>query len=340
MPTRKTNYDLIRVVGTILIFLYHYYQTLSCYMELPNFIIVAYWGNYDVCAIAVVIFFMLSGSVLINKYENIDTFSAISFYKNRFIKIFPIYWFLYAVTFLIHVMLTGKFLFYGGTFSSIIVSILQLDYFAEEVIARCGASYLLIGEWINTVIIICYLLFPLLRTLYKKYIIPTTIIIFLIFLFNLYFKILSYGGGFFSITTGLFAFWLGMLIIKIDSQNIPCLFIGILAIVFLLFFNFETLFNNNYLPHFFFGVSLFIALFGINYCTRFCKPILDNSYEIYLVHHRIQCLLIPYFISSMSIFSQHLFYFIFITFITVICAKYSHQLNIKISTRLSTKVSS
>ena len=67
------------------------------------------------------------------------------------------------------------------------------------------------GEWFTAVIIYLYLLFPLLKYLFKKARLITTIVISLIFLVNLKLQILSGCEGWFSISNGLMAFWAGML---------------------------------------------------------------------------------------------------------------------------------
>lgn len=86
--------------------------------------------------VAVAAFFTLSGLAI--KYNNSDL-DIRSFYKKRFLSIFPSFWFVWGIAYLIKVIKCQSF-FYNGRKLSILLSFCGLDGYL-------GGAYYQAGEW-------------------------------------------------------------------------------------------------------------------------------------------------------------------------------------------------
>lgn len=175
MYNRRVNLDLIRIISTLMIVLYHYNCVLIDNGSTPFFKLSYEWGGYSTGAIGVVMFFMLSGAALIYNYDNVKKFNIINFYKKRLKKMFFLYWILYIMVYAVYAIRSHKFFFYEGGVIPVICSFMQLDFFDSIIYDKFGAAYWLVGEWFSTVILIIYLIFPILRILYFRHIKATTI---------------------------------------------------------------------------------------------------------------------------------------------------------------------
>lgn len=327
----KKNLDLIRCIGTILIVVYHYNCTLMENGETDIWHAGFSWGGYSLGAIGVVIFFMLSGLVLTYNYGPREgyVFDWKKFIIKRLYKMFLLYWVLYFVTYIIYAVRAHNLLFYGGSPISILFSFFQLDFFDEIIYPKFGATYWLVGEWFSTVIIILYIFFPFLRYLYIHFSKLTTAVLFLIFVANNYVHFLTFGNGYFSITNGLFAFWLGMLFQKLEYTN-KVRNIAFSIILLMLFLKITVIFNVEYFPVFIFSVAFFTVLYGFSFKSIIIDKISKISYEIYLLHHRVQIMIVPYLISESVYLSQKVLIFISIMACTYVLANYAHSINLKL----------
>lgn len=143
--------------------------------------------------VGVVLFFCLSGALLIKKYK--ENFNTLQFIKKRLLRIYIPHWISYVIAFIV------SYSVYANTYTfksimGILFSFLGMDYFGESLYAIYNIpTYWLVGEWFTAVIVILYCIFPVLRFLYIKREKTTTIIIMLIFILNLKLQILSYGSG-------------------------------------------------------------------------------------------------------------------------------------------------
>ena len=98
MNKRKKYIDLIRAFAVYLVVLYHFsHYTEQLGFSLPIFLKYANgtWGN-----IGVFLFFMISGNVLMYKYQ--EQIDWKEFYKNRFKKILIPFWLCYFICFLLN----------------------------------------------------------------------------------------------------------------------------------------------------------------------------------------------------------------------------------------------
>ena len=160
---------------------------------------------------AVVVFFVLSGASLIVNYPLISSFQeAVSFYKKRFRKIFPMFWFVWFVMFVLKAVMKRS-LFWGGNPLKILLSVCGLDGYLHYIIP----NYYSVGEWFLGALIILYVLYPLLLSFMNN---KTARVVFSVLLVAAYLANLL----FFSFQMDKFrnplscilVFWVGMLIGK------------------------------------------------------------------------------------------------------------------------------
>lgn len=318
---KEKCYDLIRSVGILLIIIWHF-NTVCCEngFKLPFLLLWNKSGTIQAGGVGVVLFFCLSGALLIKKYK--ENFNTLQFIKKRLLRIYIPHWISYVIAFIV------SYSVYANTYTfksimGILFSFLGMDYFGESLYAIYNIpTYWLVGEWFTAVIVILYCIFPVLRFLYIKREKTTTIIIMLIFILNLKLQILSYGSGWFSITNGLFAFWLGMLFEKYKNNINKYTLIGsTLIFIGLLIFNPKQIIGFIYLPTFVTGIMLFIMLLHVNYSCNMIEYLCKYNFEIYLVHHRIFIYLIPLFLKIATANAQICLVFIGLIILTFMIAE-------------------
>ncbi|WP_213297265.1 acyltransferase family protein [Paraburkholderia sacchari] len=157
-PSNKRLFflDFIRALSVLMIILYHFDIQLlgqsSAAHTIPGFV----WFHQAVGDLGVTLFIMISGVALMTSTSS--RFSAIEFYKKRFLAIFPSYWIAYAAAgcalFLIRGFWTGD-----DQHWKIILTIAGLD----GLTLYREPNYYLIGEWFIGFILCMYAMFPILR---------------------------------------------------------------------------------------------------------------------------------------------------------------------------------
>lgn len=257
-----------------------------------------YLRNYQSGGVGVVLFWMLSGALLQQKCSH--EFSTISFYKSREVKIWLPQLLSYFVFFFICASLTPTN-YQNLPLIGILSSMFGLEYWADQILYKYGMHTVwLVGEWFTGTILFIYLIFPILRWAYRKYYTLSTILITLIFCVNLKLKFASSNGGWFSVTNGIFCFWIGMMIArykKLFTYHISVLLASISCII-LLILNPSNFWGIDQLPTICFSFALFIFLFYFDNSNCLFDYISRYSFEIYLIHHRIFYLLIPLLLRS------------------------------------------
>lgn len=314
---RSKGYDFIRFTATILIVIWHFITTIS-EQNILNINLDYININYiNFGSIGVGLFFILSGALLINKY--IDDINIKEFYKKRIIRIFIPFWITYIIFYLLTAIINIDIINYDKI--GILCSLLGLDLFGEPLFNIFNISLLwLAGEWFTTVIVITYLLFPILRYLFKHKRILTTIILLIIFILNLKYEVLTYGNGFFSITNGIMYFWIGMIFNKYKEKiNLKIILINIILCIVCLLMPLKNFLW--YLPCFIFNVALFGIIYKCKYNTKFTNYICKYNYEIYLTHHRIYILFIPLLLSNSSSIFIIILTFIFLSILILLISE-------------------
>ncbi len=297
---RDRGYDFIRFFAMSMIVIHHIFTTWKeQHYHIPEFIAnIVGRGAIGFGGVGVALFFMLSGALLIKKYET--GLKASEFYKKRLWRIeipqmigfFCAFWCQYLVT--PHII--------NHKPESLFFSFIGLGYSGEFWAQFGRRNVWVIGEWFTAVIIILYILFPALRWLFVNHKNTGGCIIALLFLINLKYQILTYHRGWFSITNGLMCFWMGMLFEKYKYILCRRPAIGACAAFVILYWivNPQQILGYSYLSCFIFSLPLFVVLYQITFSNRFIRFVSKYNYEIYLVHHRVFILLFPALLTAKS----------------------------------------
>lgn len=273
--------DFVRAVCTIGIVIYHF----SCHLLNSTFLPLYSFKNGDWGSVFVTVFFIISGAMLY--YNNREIISLKQFYYKRWKTIYPMFYIAF-ISFFLKNILTSKQLFYNGNPKSIILSILGIDgYFLYRY-----DNYYILGEWFLGAIIILYILFPLILWCFNKSDKITTIIVLLLYLWQIntnWFII----DNFRNIFSCICSFEIGMLIIKHHNwlKNLKLVIISFLGAFII--YTMKLPINSNIAIHLM-GIFLFFILFylgeivmKISYLNNFILEISRISYAIFLLHHII-----------------------------------------------------
>ena len=96
-------------------------------------------------------------------------------------------------------------------------------------------------------------------------------------------------------------FWLGMIFDKYRNLiTKPMVVLAVFASVLIWILNPVTIVGFNYLPVFLASCLSFIILYNIRIDNTVTRYICKYNYEIYLVHHRIFILVMPYWLNGES----------------------------------------
>lgn len=289
MKKRIDSFDLIRAFSAIVIVIYHYACSINNnenwrYFPFFHMFRNGNWGEIT----TVSIFFVLSGASLSYNYDFTNVKEVLTFYKKRWLNIFPTFYIVWLFIYIKNVMITKKF-FYAGDFPHMLLSFVGMDgYFYYKT-----PTYYSVGEWFLGAIILLYLFFPLLRYLLKRFAILTTIVLSILLTFVL-------KGNFFEIPptrnliTCIFAMWLGMLFIKnlsIFEKHKNIIWMALIGIAILLVVKIPI---NQVVSMIALGCCIFLLLFYITPTIYKILPIRKCvtsvskvSYQIFILHHVI-----------------------------------------------------
>ena len=321
---RNIGYDFIRFFATLMILCHHFCTTCEekhiPYARFVRDLIqrgVIGWGK-----VGVGLFFILSGAVLWKSNQN--EFSLKKYYSKRLLRLMVPQWVGFIIAFFVIFIFNGEIAYdiknqYGiCTFASF----MGFSY-VSAFWRQFGLTWVwTVGEWFTAVIIFIYLCFPLLRCFFLKHRWITTAVIAAIFLINLNIQFLSYSNNFFSFTNGLLYFWLGMLFEEYKQYfNWKISLAAVVGVAVLFAVNPSAFFGVAYLPCFVMSVMLFIALYNMKISNRFTQYICCYNYEIYLVHHRVFLVTMPFWLNSESSWKQVLAAFLLLSGLTFLLAE-------------------
>lgn len=164
MNKRNFSMDFVRAIATVMIFTFHFNmgtEDKPVQLYSPKIL----FGNIDMGSMGVTLFFMLSGFGLIYS-EKLRGFSVKDYLVKRFWAIYPMFWVAYILcrlifeTFIPHVfgiIPVSRYICY-------VFTLLGMDtLFSYKV-----TTFPITGEWFLGCIIIIYLMYPLLRMIFKK----------------------------------------------------------------------------------------------------------------------------------------------------------------------------
>lgn len=169
-PARLFYLDWIRVICTLLIVIYHFPLSLSGGTDWLHSTRNGRWG------VAVVyVFFMISGAALFHCYKNREDFSALRYLKKRWLRLFPLYYLAYLGGFLASFWVLGR-TYDAIPSSAIIWTIFGIDGYLADIVP----TFVMVGEWFLGAILFIYLLFPLLRSLCRRWGTGRMLVLFLV----------------------------------------------------------------------------------------------------------------------------------------------------------------
>jgi peptidoglycan/LPS O-acetylase OafA/YrhL len=156
---RNFSLDFVRGLSVLLIIFFHYNCATVRIIsnELTLFSYYRYAG-----IIGVSMFFILSGAALTLSTQN--NYSIVSFYKKRFMAIFPLFWATYIFIVFAISIINQSSPFVDKYPPTFILTIFGIDGLLLYKIP----NYYLIGEWFLGCIIVLYILFPAIRFLFNK----------------------------------------------------------------------------------------------------------------------------------------------------------------------------
>ena len=164
---RQHDLDLARVLAMSMVFVFHFFLAVGRGADEMWFSVVR---NGGWAPMGIGVFYALSGYLLQLHDSKTET---LTFWKKRFSQLIPMQILVFIPSYLYFVHLTGN-PYYGGYIERLVFSFLGIDGYLA---VYGNPTYILIGEWYTAVILLLYLLFPLLRTLYKKHFCIISIII-------------------------------------------------------------------------------------------------------------------------------------------------------------------
>ncbi len=174
---RLVYLDFVRAIAVVLILLTHYNAWFVFGVAEPQLnkcVLFEYPFGIYIGDLGVSLFLIISGAALMYVYS--ERLSLVSFYKKRFLAIYPMFWMAYLVAVLPKL----------GVWSEMgldvpkwrmLVTVAGMDGYLSEY----GAGFYILGEWFLGFIVLFYLIFPLLRILMNKYEIITWIAIVVIY---------------------------------------------------------------------------------------------------------------------------------------------------------------
>lgn len=295
---RILYFDVIKFLAVIFVFTCHFTRSLEYwginfdYKILPDNLFTMYLGSYGVT-----LFFIISGASLMYVYD--EKLDLKTYYKKRFLGIYPLFWFLFIVSFLVQFYVYGMYNHEVEKWK-IFYSIIGID----GTMSLITPTFYQVGEWFLGVIIALYVVFPLLRLCARKAPVVSYMVILGISLVIGY----LYKGTFpveCIFVTRIPEFMFGMLFVKYIKKVHPLLLIpsvGCLAALTLI----EPLGRLNLLVRtYVVGISTFLVLVFVfskvksRAVTAISSFISNYNYPIFLIHHVLQLLFLKHFAGGM-----------------------------------------
>lgn len=160
MKQRIYSFDIIRILATFAILVFHWNIYAYHYGIHTSPILQPDFASGTLALPAVSLFFILSGASLMLSTRS--RYSLSSYFKKRFLSIYPLYWLAYAVVFLLVYVL--RHVAMDKPLATLPLSFLAMDGLLADVLP----TWYLVGEWFVGCIVLLYLIFPLLRLAVRK----------------------------------------------------------------------------------------------------------------------------------------------------------------------------
>lgn len=294
---RLFEFDLIRALACIVIVIYHFSASIQTINtgDWARFDYFTDFVNGNLGEITVVsLFFMISGACLYLSNDAFDAKTLLTFYKKRWLAIFPAFYLVWGFIYLQNVLLLKSFFFLGK--KKLLLSLLGMDGYT----AYLGPNYYSVGEWFLGALIILYLLFPLLVLGINKSQILTALPIiagFILFLVTDFVKMSDLRNPF----TCLIAFYMGMVFAK-NLELFKKKWLLLISLPASLILLFVPLSINHIICMILLAFMLMITFFHLGTLLKEIAPIKSAfsflssiTYEIFLLHHVLVNYVLQYF---------------------------------------------
>ncbi len=247
MKKRIIGLDILRDIGVIFIFLYHFcieYINLAQGTD-PAMHSLNYFANIWARP-ASLFLFIISGYALMYNHE--EELPLKDYYKRRIKGLFIPFYIAYTIMFLAYFAVTNVAAGSTSPLYMLVFTILGVDAMAQELSG--GLGFYLIGEWFMSCIVFCYIFFPLFAKAIKKckYVMLVILALwsgFMLFAFNPFDMQVEHNPLFV-----LLYFYIGMLLYELIGQKqisknvrIICTIISIAIFVYLLIAGYTAIFN-------------------------------------------------------------------------------------------------
>lgn len=275
--------DFVRAIATISIIFTHYNALFIYNTSVPmpqKAILTLTVGNIYIGGWGVSLFLIISGAALMYVYENY--LDVLTFWKKRFINIYPMFWIAYI----------GAMLFNFYRFGSIDTSIGKWRYIFSflGIDQYLGVyeipGFSLVGEWFLGYIIIIYIIFPILRKGVNDFPIILAILAVLMYIVSLICNSKDV-----SLFVKLPEFLFGMYFIKFVKR--PNWKMALLSFVIVILNALIKPEINSVIQCTYVGTASFVCLAYVSEFLKFeivqkiCKLICKYSYPCFIVHHFI-----------------------------------------------------
>ena len=282
--------DFVRAIAAISIILTHF-NAKYLYLNPPapeKAVITTRISNLYIGDWGVSLFFIISGAALMYVYA--DRCELKSFYKKRFLSIYPMFWMAYIGAFCFMFYVNRSVIRSGIPKWRMLFSVLGLD---GLLLSNGVETYYILGEWFLGVIVMLYILFPLIRKLLNEK--PELLLVL---------TVLLYAGGIalceivpYPIAASTLIFVrlpevvFGMIFVKYGWKVNWKAAVGALAVLVLNGMIKPTISSS--IQTTYVGIASFLVLVFMSYYLNcgiikyICGLLSKYSYAIFLVHHII-----------------------------------------------------
>lgn len=304
MKKRIIGLDILRDIGVIFIFFYHFFVEYIITANGPNPSMNAYTYFFNILARPASLFlFIISGYALMYNHE--EELPLGKYFLRRFKGLFIPFYVAYTIMFLICFLVNNQVVGHDLPISRFILTIMGIDGVTQLLVF----NFYLIGEWFMSCIVVCYLLFPLLAKLLKKYKYITLAVMMVWYVFIL---LIHNPFPFTQLMNPLFVmvyFYIGMFLHEqFGDKEIAKLLRNICAIASVLIFAYFCLIGfvpslsflkleqePSELIYFAISMTMLIALRDVDIAPekrvyKFITYLSGISWYIILMHHRIMIL--------------------------------------------------
>ena len=304
MKKRIIGLDILRDIGVIFIFFYHFFVEYIVTAQGTDGAMYGYNYFFNILARPASLFlFVISGYALMYNHE--EDLPLRKYYLRRFKGLFIPFYVAYTLTFLACYIVNHDIPGRGLPIKRFIFTLCGVDGVTQLLMP----NFYLIGEWFMTCIVVCYLLFPALAWLLKRFKYITLAVMAIWYVFIL---LIHNPFSFTQLMNPLFIivyFYLGMLLYNLFGNKeftapvrIICGIISVLVFVYFYLIGYVPAYEylkftqeQTELIYFAWSMAMIIALRDVNLKegTKLYKVITyisGISWFVILLHHRIMIL--------------------------------------------------